>query len=61
VWWPLLLLLAYNDALRATFYLATALACCTIFGALAMEWKSVKEGEQKPAAPQDEEKQTQKA
>jgi MFS family permease len=54
-------LLGYNDALRATFYLATALSCCTIFGALAMEWKSVKEGQQKPAASKDEEKQTQEA
>jgi MFS family permease len=54
-------LLGYNDALRTTFYLATALSCCTIFGALAMEWKSVKEGQQKPAAAKDEEKQTQEA
>lgn len=54
-------LVAYNDALRATFYLATALACCTIFGALAMEWKSVKQGQQNPAAARDEEKQTQDA
>jgi hypothetical protein len=35
-------LVAYNNALRTTFYLTTALACATIFGALAMEWKIVK-------------------
>ncbi len=54
-------LVAYNDALRATFYLATALTCCTIFGSMAMEWKSVKKGQQKQDsnATNDEEKQTQ--
>lgn len=54
-------LVAYNDALRATFYLVTALTSCTIFGSLAMEWKSVKEGQQKQEsnAAKDEEKQTQ--
>ena len=53
-------LVAYNDALRATFYLVTALTSCTIFGSLAMEWKSVKEGQQKQDsnAAKDEEKQT---
>lgn len=40
-------LIAYNDALRVTFYTATALACVTIFGALAMEWKSVKKDQPK--------------
>ncbi|KAL8708983.1 MAG: hypothetical protein Q9220_006191 [cf. Caloplaca sp. 1 TL-2023] len=52
-------LVAYNDALRGTFYLTTALTCCTIFGALAMEWKSVKKGqqEQNSKAAKDEEKQ----
>ena len=56
-------LVAYNDALRATFYVATALSCCTIFGSLAMEWKSVKKGQQKhdSIAAEDEEKQTQQA
>ncbi|MCJ1385489.1 hypothetical protein MMC17_008612 [Xylographa soralifera] len=56
-------LVAYNDALRATFYVATALTCCTIFGSLAMEWKSVKKGQQKQdsSAAKDEEKQTQQA
>lgn len=54
-------LLGYNGALRATFYLATALSCCTIFGALAMEWKSVKEGQQEPAVSKEGEKQTQEA
>ncbi|KAI1607883.1 DNA repair protein RAD50 [Exophiala viscosa] len=35
-------LVAYNEALRSTFYLATALASATIFGSVAMEWRSVK-------------------
>ncbi len=54
-------LVAYNDALRATFYLTTALTCCMIFGSMAMEWKSVKKGQQKQDsnATNDEEKQTQ--
>ena len=39
-------LVAYNNALRTTFYLATALTCATIFGSAAMEWKSVKQGQQ---------------
>ena len=56
-------LMAYNDALRATFYLITALTCCAIVGSLAMEWKSVKKGQQKQDsnAAKDEEKQTQQA
>ncbi|KAL6715350.1 hypothetical protein ACLMJK_007616 [Lecanora helva] len=33
---------AYNAALRDAFILMTALACVTIFGALTMEWRSVK-------------------
>ncbi|MCJ1433903.1 hypothetical protein MMC27_003268 [Xylographa pallens] len=53
-------IVAYNDALRATFYLACALTSCTIFGSLAMEWKSVKKGRQKNSnATKDEEKPTQ--
>lgn len=39
-------LVAYNDALRAAFYLVTALTSATIFGSLAMEWKSIKRGQQ---------------
>ena len=56
-------LVAYNDALRATFYLITALTCCTILGSLATEWKSVKKGQQKQDsnAAKDEEKQTHQA
>ena len=56
-------LVAYNGALRVTFYLITALTCCTIFGSSAMEWKSVKKGQQKldSSATNDEEKQTQQA
>ncbi|MCJ1415380.1 hypothetical protein MMC32_001712 [Xylographa parallela] len=53
-------LVAYNDALRGTFYVTAALASCTILGSLAMEWKSVKKGQQKHSkAAKDEEKQSQ--
>ena len=57
------ILLAYNNALRATFYLVTALTCCTIFGSLTMEWKSVKKGQQNKDsdAEKDEEKQSPRA
>jgi EmrB/QacA subfamily drug resistance transporter len=41
-------LVAYNAALRATFYLVTALACVTIFGSLAMKWTSIKVAQKKP-------------
>ena len=56
-------LVAYNDALRGVFYLVTALASCTIFGSLAMEWKSVKKDKQASGGQmaKDEEKQAQKA
>lgn len=33
---------AYNDTVMNTFYVAVALATLSIFGAVAMEWKSVK-------------------
>lgn len=56
-------LVAYNDALRTTFYLCVALACVTIFGSVAVEWRSVKKcqesGLQKRRAS-DEEQQQQK-
>ena len=42
-----LVLVAYNNALRATFYLTVALTCLLIFGAASMEWKSVKRDQQK--------------
>jgi MFS family permease len=35
-------LTAYNHALMIVFYAALGFSCATIFGALAMEWKSVK-------------------
>ncbi len=56
-------LVAYNGALRCTFYLVTALTCLTIFGSLTMEWKSVKKGQQKEDSPasNNEEKQNQQA
>ena len=56
-------LVAYNEALKVTFYLITALTCCTILGSSAMEWKSVKKGQQKldSNTAKDVEKQTQQA
>jgi hypothetical protein len=33
---------AYNEALREVFRVGLIMACLTIFGALAMEWRSVK-------------------
>lgn len=33
---------AYNNAIMNCFYVATAMAVLSIFGALAFEWKSVK-------------------
>jgi EmrB/QacA subfamily drug resistance transporter len=38
-------LAAYNNALRATFCLATALTSATIVGSLVIEWKSIKKGQ----------------
>lgn len=34
--------LAYNNAIMDSFYVATAMAGLSIFGAIALEWKSVK-------------------
>lgn len=34
--------LAYNNAIMDSFYVATAMAVISIFGAMAFEWKSVK-------------------
>ena len=36
-------LLGYGNAVAQTLYLPLALTCLTIFGSLAMEWKSVKQ------------------
>ena len=41
-------LFAYNYALTDVFTIAVAMACLSLFGALAMEWKTVKKP-QKPA------------
>ena len=35
----------YNDAIATVFYCALAFACAAIFGAVLMEWKSVKEND----------------
>ena len=35
-------LVAYNDALTHSYYVAVAMAALSIIGALGMEWKSVK-------------------
>ena len=42
------ILKVYNTALQETFYLITAVACATIVGSLAMEWKSVKKEKSRP-------------
>jgi hypothetical protein len=56
-------LVAYNDALRATFYLITALTSATIVGSLAIEWKSIKkeQQEQNHDTAEDDEKQARPA
>ncbi|KAJ2901662.1 putative mfs aflatoxin efflux protein [Zalerion maritima] len=38
---------AYNEALRQVFVLALAMSCITIFGSLAMEWRTVKQDKDK--------------
>ncbi|KAJ7197976.1 major facilitator superfamily domain-containing protein [Mycena pura] len=35
-------LLAYNDGLVATFYVAVAMSCLSLVGALVIEWRSIK-------------------
>lgn len=47
-------LVAYNAALRDMFYLVTGLACVMIFGAVAMEWKSVKDKSKAETQKQDQ-------
>lgn len=42
-------LFAYNKSIMQTFYLAVAMSSISIFGAMVIEWKSVKKGEQKDA------------
>ena len=51
-------LMAYNDALRAAFYLGTALASATVLGSLAMEWRSVKQGQQEQNADDKQHNET---
>ena len=50
-------LVAYNAALRSTFYLAVGLTCVTCLGAAAMPWRSVKQGQQNAQAKADPEKE----
>ena len=38
-----LVLQVYNEALRKVFQVGLIMACLTVFGAIAMEWRSVKE------------------
>ena len=33
---------AYNDALTHTWYISVAMAALSIFGSLAVQWKSIK-------------------
>lgn len=42
---------AYNDALTQTWYVSVALSCMTVFGAVAIRWKSVKGKASSLAAP----------
>lgn len=35
---------AYNEALRRTFYVGLAMTCCAVLAGSFMEWRSVKEG-----------------
>lgn len=44
---------AYNHALIIVFYAALGFSCATIFGALAMQWKSVKGPGKKPKAEKE--------
>lgn len=37
-----MVLKAYNRTLDQTFYVAAAMAALSVFGAVGMEWKSVK-------------------
>jgi MFS family permease len=46
----------YNQAIVTIFYCALAFACAAMFGALGMEWRSVKKGKA-PALPLDVEEQ----
>jgi MFS family permease len=45
---------AYNHALQQVFLVATVLACLACFGAVALEWKSVKKGAKKGSGGQGE-------
>jgi hypothetical protein len=45
---------AYNEALRRVFEVALILVCLTIFGALSLEWRSVKEKKNQPDKSQEE-------
>lgn len=40
---------AYNEALRKCFQIGLIMACLTIFGAVALEWRSVKQNQPKKA------------
>jgi hypothetical protein len=42
-------LFQYNEALRKVFQVGLIMTCLIIFGALALEWKSVKKNKNKPA------------
>lgn len=42
-----IVLVAYNESLRKVFQVGLIMACLTIFGALALEWKSVKKNKKK--------------
>ncbi|KAJ7679255.1 major facilitator superfamily domain-containing protein [Mycena polygramma] len=46
-------LFVYNRALVSAFYVATATACLSVVGTLAIEWKNVKVQAESPAATED--------
>ena len=47
---------AYNGALVKVYQVALALACFSIIGALAMEWKDIRKTKKQPAGPGEVEK-----
>lgn len=54
------LLVAYNDAIISAFYVGLSLACFSLIGALAMQWRSVKAGRQAQMAAAKKAAETEK-
>ena len=51
------ILQVYNNGIQQVFLIGLVLACVTIFGAVGMEWKSVKKAPAKKSEPPSEEKE----